>query len=200
MAKRRVHECWIGAACEYCGLRWERGTVGKLLRFDMADDAIVCERGFGCARRRPEHERVMVKRGIERRQYLLDGHWYSETQLADLAELSRQCVGKRLEAGWTVADALLPVYDRGHLSRSSDYKRLCSLALRRAGGAPAKVNPTVVRGRPRKYGESITALAQRFGKAPATIYKRILSHGYDAAIRRLLAETQTANDAQEVAA
>jgi hypothetical protein len=197
---RSTNDCWIGAACEYCGLEWERGATGKRLRFDPTDDAIVCARGFGCARRRPEHERFVLVNGRKRKQYLLDGYWYREQQLADLTEVSRQCVHWRLAAGWTVADALLPSYDRGSTSRTTEYKRRVSVALRRAGGTPSKVTLSDTRGRPPKYAESGVSLARRFGKATAVVYRRLHAHGYEEVLRWLLAETRGQNDSTEVAA
>lgn len=197
---RPTNDCWFGAACEYCGLEWTRDAIGKRLRFDPADDAIVCARGFGCARRRPEHEREVLVGGRKRKQYLLEGHWYREQQLADLAELSRQCIHERLAAGWTVSDALLPPYERGPVSLTTEYKRRITVALQRAGGTPTRVVQSDVRGRPRKYAEPVESIAQRFGKAPTVIYKHLRAHGYEETIRRLAAATRGANDSREVAA
>lgn len=197
---RTPGEPWIGAACEYCGLRWEHGARKKPLRFDLKDDAIVCQRGVGCARRRTEHERVAIVRGRRRKQYWLDGYWYTATQLADLAELPHQCVRERLDQGWCVRDAILPRYDRGHESRSREFKRRITVALLRAGGTPSRVYATDVPGRRSKYGLSFAKIARTVGKSETAVGARIRKLGFNAGLASLVAEARAANDTKRRAA
>lgn len=197
---RAQGEPWIGAACEYCGLRWEEGARKKPLRFDLKVDAIVCQRGVGCARRRPEHERVALVRGRQRRQYWLEGYWYTATQLADLGELPNQCVRERLDQGWCARDAILPRHDRGRESRSREFKRRITVALQRAGGTPLRVHATDVRGRPSKYGVAFAEIARTVGKSRSAVGDRIRKHGFNAGLASLIAEARAANDSTRRAA
>jgi len=90
--------------CDYCG---QAGAW----RYDYDDDAIVCARGEGCSKRRPEDERlVRGQRGAMTIEYRArSGWWYSARQIAALAEITQAAAYQRMRAGWTVEDAIRPV-------------------------------------------------------------------------------------------
>lgn len=131
---------WIGARCEYCGAKWTAESRGKPLTYDFADDAISCTRGYGCARRRPEHERrgprSSTRAQLVVRQYLLDGHWYTVEELAALAGVPRARMAARLDLGWHVAEAISPSRVKG---RPAGHWARSAIALARAGGSPRRV-------------------------------------------------------------
>lgn len=164
--------------CAWCGADWWDGA-----ELDVVDNAVACMRGRGCARRPDSHARRVHAPTIAghrwRREYLLDGYWYSLQQLGDLAGIGRMSVLARLNAGWTVRDAitvpLSPSLGGGAL-RAARLLRLLAFVKRPRPSRLAKF-PRVARnsivasksdkprkcGRPARYGVSLDVIAQEFG-------------------------------------
>jgi hypothetical protein len=93
--------------CDYCGRA--SAEVGRTWRYDYDADAIVCARGEGCSRRRPEDERIARGRTVPTREYRdRAGYWHSIQQIADLAEITYPAAYQRMRSGWTVEDAIRP--------------------------------------------------------------------------------------------
>ena len=97
----RASQRTVRASCDYCGADGQH-------RYDAKSDALVCGRGAGCSRRRPEDERAAkLPSGNWSRQYRhTDGYWYTLQQIADLAGITTDAAYQRMRAGWTVADAI----------------------------------------------------------------------------------------------
>ena len=107
--------------CEYCNAK---PLKPRDLTVSMTELALVCSRGFGCARRRPEHER---KRGGHR-EFLLDGHWYTIGELAALASQSRQTIHSRIKHGWPM-EAVIGGFEKKY--NADDYRTTREDVLRR---------------------------------------------------------------------
>lgn len=179
---RRSGEAWIGAQCEYCGEEWTSEATGHPLRYDYADDSIVCSLGRGCSRRRDSDQ----KRGHTRQSggavfpvplYLHEGVWYSCSELAALADVDIATMWRRLRCGWTVRDALSPPASISKAEQSR-YKKLLHIALRRAGGTPIHVSrsPDAKPGRPGRW-PGITAAARAAGVSRSTLIDRCHRYG-----------------------
>ncbi len=103
----RAAQRTVRASCDYCGADGQH-------RYDVEADAIVCARGAGCSRRRPEDERTAkLPSGNWSRQYRhTDGYWYTLQEVADLAGITTDAAYQRMRAGWTVADAIEDISER----------------------------------------------------------------------------------------
>lgn len=90
-------------ACAYCGAKGDASKRTRNLRYDLRDREVVCARGYGCARQRPGDAR----RNGRKREYRLEGHWYSIADLAALAGVPTPVMRMRLtKLKWDVAVAV----------------------------------------------------------------------------------------------
>lgn len=91
-------------ACVWCS----RLAVDGARLQALPDWTAECRLGHGCARRPESHERVVEGR----REYLLDGYWYSARALAAIAGVDHATVSYRLHRGWPVKTAVETPLDK----------------------------------------------------------------------------------------
>lgn len=105
-------------SCDWCG---RDGASNKL---STLGGEIACKRGFGCARRLPHEERPSQRARepgstgpLHATEYLLEGHWYTVRELADVASVSRTVVEHRIKRCWPMADVVAPLQRIGAKKR-----------------------------------------------------------------------------------